>query len=172
MLHAALEKVQATYRKQKQSGSKASEKTMCKLAWQVKELDDLSKLGRKLSVEISALAAKAADSKHNLITSNMARQLTEMRTSLTDFVKRLTCHRRTAATHILVLIHSCESRRHKPYAFPVQCLPIRALKDQQVPAMATNRITETMKKRNMHVAGLFHILLPHCIHFVVIVLQV
>ena len=55
----------------------------------------------------------------------------------------------------MVFMISPESRNHKPYALPVQCLPITALKDQQCRELA-NQIIAAMVKRNMKVVGRLH----------------
>ena len=47
---------------------------------------------------------------------------------------------------------SCEERRSKPYALPVQCIPYKGLDDMKIHELANNVIQE-MVKRNMKVAG-------------------
>ena len=83
---------------------------------------------------------------------NVACALTSLSKRLEEAVKKLSKHQRTAASHIFVVLISRESRSCKPYGVPVQCLPIRGLKDKQAREIA-NRIIAEMTERNMKVAG-------------------
>ena len=134
------------------SSSKVPEKTLFKLAWQVHELEELIKCARKLLLEVTVLMEKVKDEHYDLVKENVAQKLTSIRGELVDYVKMLSKHQRTAATHIFVFMVSPESRHRKPYALPVQCLPIRALKDSQTREFA-NKIIAAMVQRNMKVAG-------------------
>ena len=71
---------------------------------------------------------------------------------MVSFIKGVTCHQRTAATHILVFMISNEERRKKPYAIPVQCIPYKSLSDSKVRELA-NQIIHEMTNRKMKVAG-------------------
>ena len=53
---------------------------------------------------------------------------------------------------------SPESRLHQLYALPVQCLPIKSLKDNSVRGMA-DKIIQAMVDRNMNVSGKITIML-------------
>ena len=68
-------------------------------------------------------------------------------------MKALSKHQRETASHIFVLMISSETWNRKPYALPLQCLPVRGLKDKQVREFADAIINE-MSKRNMKVAGM------------------
>ena len=67
------------------------------------------------------------------------------------FVKQVTKYKRTAATHILVVI-SPEERDVKPYAVPIQCLVYKSLKDDEVRQIC-NGVIEEMLARKMKIAG-------------------
>ena len=54
---------------------------------------------------------------------NIPRRLTTIRQRVVTFIRGITCHKRTAATHVLVFMVSPEERNRKPYALPVQCIP-------------------------------------------------
>ena len=88
----------------------------------------------------------------NRTEKNIARQLTSVRKDLVAVVQTLSKHQRNPATHIFIFMISPESRKSRPYALPVQCLPISSLKDSQVRNLA-NKIIKEMSKRNMKVAG-------------------
>ena len=59
---------------------------------------------------------------------------------------------------------SSETRQNKPYALPVQCLPISSLKDVQARELC-NHIVAAMVERGMKVAGM---ILTHSGYIVVI----
>ena len=147
----ALQKAQANY-EEKQTSSRIPEKTLFKLAWEVNELGSLIQEGRRLVVELDVLAKKVQDGELNRNEENIARQLTSVRKDLVAFVQTLSKHQRNPATHIFVFMISPENRKSRPYALPVQCLPISSLKDSQVRNLA-NKIIKEMSKRNMKVAG-------------------
>lgn len=85
----------------------------------------------------------------------MARKITGLQLSLTEFVKGLVKHQRTAATHIWAILISHEERNAKPYALPVQCIPYVGLTDNQARELV-NKVIQEMVNRGMRVAGMFH----------------
>lgn len=118
----------------------------------MKEIEELIQQGRKLIVEIQVLTERLLDEGCNAVIENIAKSLASLRSQLTSFVKALSKHQRETASHIFVLMISSESRNRKPYALPLQCLPVRGLKDKQVREFA-DAIIKEMSKRNMKVAG-------------------
>ena len=145
-------RTQATYEDNLKSSKRVPEKTLFKLAWQVKELQDLLLEVRNLTTELSVIRWKCQNESCDLVKENVASALTSLSKRLEEAVKKLSKHQRTAASHIFVVLISRESRSRKPYALPVQCLPIRGLKDKQAREIA-NRIIAEMTERNMKVAG-------------------
>lgn len=120
------------------------------LAWKVKELTDLNENGRELHRSAGCLLRKI---EHDVQPeANIPYQLSELRQKLASFIKSVTRHQRTPATHVLVFMISTEERRRKPYALPVQCIPYKGLTDAKVRELA-NKIIAEMTKREMHVAG-------------------
>ena len=67
-------------------------------------------------------------------------------------MKLITRHQWTEATHIFVFMISSETRNHKPYALPVQCLLIASFRDAQARDLVNN-IVAAMKQKEMKVAG-------------------
>ena len=126
---------------------------MHKLAWQVQELEELIKCMRKILVEVNVIMEKICDQHADLVSENVARSLGNVREELLEAIKKLSKHQRTAATHVFVFMLSTESRSRKPYSLPVQCLPIRGLRDRTVRDLL-NKIILCMKERNMNVAGM------------------
>ena len=100
---------------------------------------------------VSAVMKKVTE-KSCVVEDNVARQLSTIREELSVAVKKLSKHQRTVATHIFVFMLSPEKRNVKPYALPIQCLPIRVLKDMTLRDL-TNKIISLMIERNMKVAG-------------------
>lgn len=132
----------------------SSEKVLMQLAWDVKELSDLNEFGRKIIVECTSLDNKLSDDRYDRISDNFPEQLSLLRESVCTFVKRITKYKRTAATHILVIMISPEERDSKPYALPIQCLTYKSLKDLEVRQIA-NKVVEEMVARKMKVAGMY-----------------
>ena len=130
------------------------EKTLFSMAWIIKELEVLTKKMRDLVVDITCLNDKIQDENYDLVKENVPRKLMSISTSLKDAVKLLSKHQRTAATHLFVILISTESRCSKPYALPVQCLPIAGLRDRQARDLANSVITY-MTERGMKVAGMW-----------------
>jgi len=120
------------------------------LAWKVKELSELNEIGRELYRKISLLANKVREDVQT--QENIPSQLTTVRTKLLAFIKGVTRHQRTPATHVLVFMISSEDRRKKPYALPIQCIPYKGLTDAKICWLANNIISE-MVKQKMNVAG-------------------
>ena len=126
---------------------------MFSLAWNIRELEHLNSKGRSLRVELSTLLDKLKDPSFD--REYLSCKLDSVRTAAEEFVKGVTRQQRIAATHCLVIMISPEERNKKPYAFPVQCLPYKGLKDRQVREII-NKVISEMIKRKMKVAGIQH----------------
>ena len=136
----------------KQKGNNCAEKVLMHLAWDVKELSDLVECGRKIIVECGSLDDKLSDAEYDEIGDNFPQKISSLCESVCTFVKQVTKYKRTAATHILVVMISPEERDVKPYAMPIQCLAYKSLKDDEVRQIC-NSIIEEMLARKMKVAG-------------------
>ncbi len=147
-----LQQAQVLYEEKLQSPTSVAEKTMFALAWKVQELEQLVSSFQKLTAETGSLMRKLQDTGYRPEQDNFQRQLKITKEKLTDAVRRLSKHQRTAATHVMVFMVSPESRNRQPYALPVQCLPIKGLKDSTVRDMV-DKVIQTMVDRNMKVAG-------------------
>ena len=108
--------------------------------------------GRKLFGDITLLVAKIKSDDCVWIVENIPNQLQVTRQTLIAFIKGVTRHQHTAAMHILVFMISEETKRRKPYALPVQCLPYKGLADSKVRDLC-NEIIREMCKQQMKVAG-------------------
>ena len=65
--------------------------------------------------------------------------------------------KRTAATHVLVVMISTESRSRKPYALPVQCISYSSLTVSELRRILGN-ILSTMCKKGMDVTGMKNVM--------------
>ena len=134
LLFSELQKANMAYEERLHSG-KSSEKVMLTLLWDVDELKNLNKNGRKLFADVTA----ALDLVHRPIAaqenSNLPRKLMSIRTQLHELTKGLFHFKRVPASHIFCLMISTELCDRKPYAIPVQCLPYASLKEQDMRRM-------------------------------------
>jgi len=120
---------------------------MVHLAWKIKQLSKLNEQERLLHSTITVLTAKSGECRW--IEENIPSQLKSVRQKVATFIKGVTQHQRTPATHVLVFMISNEERYKKPY---VQCIPYKGLSDSKVRQLA-NKIIHEMSARNMKVAG-------------------
>lgn len=131
---------------------------MFALAWDIKEMENLNSKGRMLLVNIGIIFDKLREPPGNWGGYNIPLKITNVRDEATQFVKGVTRCKRTAATHCLVVMIGTEERNKKPYALPVQCMPYKGLKDNEVRKIC-NQVIQEMYKRNMNVAGNHYTLL-------------
>ena len=122
------------------------------LAWKIKELSELDDIGRKCYRDTDNLTCRIDRNACLWQDENIPKKLKSIRQKLITFIKGVTRHQRTAATHILVFMISNEERGTKPYAIPVQCIPYIGISDSKVCQLANN-IVHKMVDRNMKVAG-------------------
>lgn len=97
-------------------------------------------------LDVNCLNEKLQDENCDWIEDNISRQVTIMRKRVTAFVRAASRHKRTAATHVLVIMISPEERNAKPYALPVQCIPYKGLSDSKVRELVNVLIHEMTKK--------------------------
>ena len=95
----------------------------------------------------------------------MPRDMQAIRTALRGLVqdtkrylRNLFKKKRTAATHILVLMLSDERRNRKPYALPVRYVPYRSLRDQYVRDL-TKDVKVAMQERGLHLVGQYRVVI-------------
>ena len=125
------------------------EETLKAANWEVVEFQILLQQSQELHHDLENALATIADatqakyvlpSVHNLAASSFI------------YLRNLFKKKRTAATHVLVLMLSDEKRSKKPYALPVRYVPCRTLKDQFVRDL-TKDLKEEMRKRELCVTG-------------------
>lgn len=122
------------------------------LGWKVEELNKLNEDGRKLLTEVRVVHDIVGKDQSHFVKKNIPRRLTDLREKLKAFVKDVTRHHRTAATHVFVIMISPEDRSSKPYALPVQCVPYVGMPEVTARKLV-NQVIKEMVSRNMNVAG-------------------
>ena len=68
------------------------------------------------------------------------------------YLKNLFKKKRTAASHVLVIMVAEETRNMKPYALPVQYIPYHSIRDQQLRDVLY-KLKEVMTAMGMIVVG-------------------
>lgn len=126
--------------------------------WKVEELKKLKEDCQTLIVSIGTTKDVIARQDADFVETNVARTLSKLRESLRTFIRELSRQQRHMATHIFVLMISCEQRNIEPYAIPVQCLPYHSINQRQLRQLVCTLIKE-MTSRGMKVAGK-NIMLP------------
>ena len=107
-------------------------KSLFSAGWKVEELRQLVGKCQVCIVTTQSIVDVVSDPNTDLIRINVAKKLYSLRDLLKSFVKDLSRHQRSMATHIFVLMISTEARNSKPYALPVQCVPYHSLNTKQV----------------------------------------
>lgn len=120
--------------------------------WKVKELKQLVDHFQKTIQSVTSVKSIITDDAIDMIEANVARQLSSIRETATTLIRNLSRHKRVSATHIFVMMISCEQRNVKPYSLPVQCLPYHSINQQQLRQLISKLVKE-MTSRGMKDAG-------------------
>ena len=72
-----------------------------------------------------------------------------------NYLRNLFKKKRTAATHVLVLMLSDERRKRKPYALPIRYVPYRSLRDQYVRDL-TRDVKVAMQEKGLNLVGQYY----------------
>lgn len=145
-----LETKSSTYSAKVDAGT-ASTSVLHSLAWSVDELQRLLESARKAHVEVQVVI-DVLEEDTDMIRANVLGRIAALKSVLIEIVRGVFWYSRTAATHVLVIMISTESRSRKPYALPVQCIPCVSLKDGDV-RKVLNNVVQAMANLGMKVAG-------------------
>ncbi len=143
-----LQIVNQSYENKLKSGG-AANNTMFALCWDIHELTQLKDNLQEVRVEIASTLEIISVENSSV---NLPKRLGVIREKFAKIIKGVTRFRRVPATHMFVIMLSCELRDHKPYAIPIQCLPCVALKECDIRRIITNVLKE-MTVREMKVRG-------------------
>lgn len=137
---------------QKLAAGNSSDQAMFSISWDIEELKSISAQCRKIHHELTYCINACT---HDLFEQrNIPRKMTEIRSTMCKVIKRISHFRRTPATHVFILMISCDLRDKKPYALPVQCLPYAGLKEMELRTIVSNLCKE-MTSMQMKVSGIF-----------------
>ena len=132
--------------------------TLHQLAWNVDEIGRLIDIGRKARVEIQCLLDSLENGSETMANTRANHRLSQVKSLLQDIVKGFYRYCRTAATHVLVIMISTETRTKKPYALPIQCLPYRSLTDSEIWGLLNSVIKLGMKVAGRHTSLVYTII--------------
>ncbi len=147
-IHAALRKAQKTF--EEKSCVSTSDKVLYALGWNVDELSRLNQQCRSLLVEVSTLEESIKDQSSPSLGLQYA--VVKLQDTLKEFVKAVTRHQRTPATHVLVTMISPSERNRKPYALPIACIPYVGLSEAKARSHIS-MVAEEMSKQGVCVEG-------------------
>jgi len=136
----------------------------------VDDLTHLNEEGRRLLRIVCNLQLLCNGEEEEFLSTNVPRRISNFREHFLTFLQGIFRFKRTAATHIFVIMISPEQRDRKPYALPVQCIPYAKMKHKTCRRLVNNLISE-MAKRGMRVAGMLMVLL-YFLHNIRIVINV
>ena len=140
------------YRK-KFSNPSTAEETLKNANWNVVEFQTLLQQAQLLK---QAYEAELSQLNPLMVTPQDLRVVTTSLTGMAgdakSYLRNLFKKKRTAATHVLVLMLSDERRQKKPYALPVRFIPYKSLRDQFVRDF-TKEVKKHMTERELSVVG-------------------
>lgn len=96
--------------------------TLMNLSWNVVEFQTLLQQANDFLRSVTSLDEEA----------ETQRNLVELKVDFKSYLRNLFKKKRTAATHVLVVMIADERRQVKPYAMPLQAFPYTSLQDQFV----------------------------------------
>ena len=123
---------------------------MFSISWDIEELKSLHSKLRNMDQELTC-CVNACDH-GSFQEQNIPRKLNKIRSTLCELIRRMAHFRRNPASHIFVLMISCDARDKKPYALPVQCLPYAGLKEIEVRRLVSS-LSKEMVTLGMKVSG-------------------
>lgn len=116
----------------KLTSSGCKDSIMFSLCWDIDELNKLKEDLQKIRVEIGALLRTMSEQSDDTVCVNIPLKLGALRGMLERSIKAVTKFKRIPATHMFVIMISCELRESIPYAIPIQCLPCKTLKEVDI----------------------------------------
>lgn len=126
---------------------------MFALPWDVEEVQRLDKNRRKLAVNCECLKDKISRPCYDVVMYNFHKQLCCFKDNTLKYASSVIKYCRIAATHVLVVMISPETRNRKPYAIPVQCVSYASLANEEVHSLCDKLIREK-NNRGMKIAGI------------------
>jgi hypothetical protein len=107
--------------------SRVSDNLMMKLAWDVAGYEQLLVKAKEFEKDFDLMADEL-----KLGVGRVVVRKHEMEKNLLLYYKELYSKKRNPASHLLVFMIADELRNTKPYAIPIQFIPIKSITDQQI----------------------------------------
>ena len=107
--------------------SRSSDNLMMKLAWDVAGYEQLLVKAKEFQKDFDSIADDL-----RLDVGGEVRRLQKLEKNLLLYYKELYTKKRNPASHLLVFMIADELRNTKPYAIPIQFVPIKSITDQQI----------------------------------------
>lgn len=133
----------------KLTNSRCSEDLFMKLAWDVVGFEQLLKQANDFKDELELVVN---DLKFGLQNVAVLR-IRKLEKSILQYYKDLYSKKRSPASHLLIFMLADELRNVKPYAVPVQFLPIKSITDDQIRQLELE-IETLMKSNEMVTVGM------------------
>ena len=133
----------------KLTNSRCSEDLLMKLAWDVVGFEQLLKQANDFKDELELVIN---DLKFGLQNVAVLR-IRKLEKSILQYYKDLYSKKRSPASHLLIFMLADELRNVKPYAVPVQFLPIKSITDDQIRQLELE-IETLMKSNEMVTVGI------------------
>lgn len=125
-LEKGMSSAKRTY-EEKLEKSRASDNLMMKLAWDVAGYEQLIEKAKEFQKDLDSIADEL-----KLDVGGVVFRLQKLKKNLLVYYKELFTKKRNPASHLLVFMIADELRNTKPYAIPIQFIPIKSITDQQI----------------------------------------
>ena len=122
----------------------ASKKKQKSLSWEIVEVVDLLQKAENIAQLLDEIKHKPQVHHRTVLIAN--------KREISAYLRNLYKKRRTAATHVLVVMVADEQRNRKPYAVPIQYLPYHRIRDDDVRNIIEDVIVH-MKQYNLQCIG-------------------
>jgi hypothetical protein len=133
----------------KLTNSRCSDDLLMKLAWDVVGFEQLLKQANEFKNELELMIDDLKLCLQNVVVT----RLRNLRGSIMQYYKDLYSKKRSPASHLLVFMLADELRNVKPYAVPIQFLPIKSITDDQSRQLE-HEIEALMKSNGMVTVGM------------------
>lgn len=130
--------------------------TLKSLNWDIVEFQTLLEQASVFKDQLDGLIANLDPSQQAPVAPNWRLWVKESPGYL-QFLRNLFKKKRVCATHILVFMVADEQQNTKPYAIPIQYVPYKGIRDQEVRDL-TKKIKIEMTKAHFKVVGMYFLL--------------
>ena len=131
--------------------------TLKSLNWDIVEFQTLLEQASFFKEKISTAIADLNSSQSQAQVATNLRLWLKQSPVYLQFLRNLFKKKRICATHILVFMVADEQRNCKPYAIPIQYVPYKGIRDQEVRDL-TKKIKIEMTKAHLKVVGKYSFL--------------